>query len=66
MLNVQDPVLLTLAAHTPGLVYLSLSGCKNVTDEGLRILSGTSPELTHLDLTRLFAHSFSFTVAKSD
>lgn len=51
-LNVRDEVLLSLAAYAPSLAFLSLSGCKNVTDDGLRTLSGACTGLTHLDLTR--------------
>lgn len=51
-LNVGDGTLLCLAGYAPQLIRLSLSGCKHVSDEGLRTLTGSCTKLTHLDLTR--------------
>ncbi len=52
LLSVTDETLMTVAAFTPNLERLSLSGCKNITDQGLRLLAGTCQKLTHLNLTR--------------
>lgn len=43
---------MTVSAFTPNLEKLSLSGCKNITDQGLRLLAGTCQQLIHLNLTR--------------
>ena len=52
MLSPGDDALLHVAALCPALRALSLSGCKNVTDAGVRALARECHELTSLDLTR--------------
>lgn len=51
-LNVTDASLFLLAANCSSLVQLNLSGCKLVTDDGLRSVVSSCPNLTDLDLTR--------------
>lgn len=52
VLSVADATLMTISAFLPGLERLSLSGCKNITDQGLRLLAGTCHKLEYLNLTR--------------
>lgn len=46
-----DDALLHVAALCPAVRALSLSGCKNVTDAGVRALARECHQLTSLDLT---------------
>ena len=52
VLSVTDETIMALSAFNAGLRRLSLSGCKRVTDQGLRLLAGTCQQLIHLNLTR--------------
>lgn len=52
ILCITDKALMTLAAYNLHLERLSLSGCKHITDQGLKLLVGMCQELTHLNLTR--------------
>lgn len=47
-----DVVLHTLASHCPQLTHLNLSGCKRITDAGVKDVAASCSGLIDVDLTR--------------
>ena len=52
ILAVTDLTLNALGQHCPLLACINISGCKAITDAGVRTLAAGCPQLIHVDLTR--------------
>lgn len=50
--HISNAVLQKLSICCPKLTHLNLSGCKRITDDGLKAVARKCPELVDVDLTR--------------